>query len=1048
MASTTPDRYDAFISYNHGADIALAPHIKRTLEQLGKSWRARRALRVFRDESNLGYGANLSTELRKKLDESDYLVFLASPGAARSEKVGEELEHWIATNRSEHLLIVVTDGTAEWDDHAADFAWSSPDKVTAVPPMLRGAFTESPLSANLSWIKADKVDLSTLGPQHPKFRSEIARVAARIHGKDPEDVVSEDLRQHARATAIRRTAVVVLALLTATAVALGSVATASRRTAIQQRDRAEQENRRNLAQSLASKATFATDELPDLRLLTAVAADRIDSTPATQGALLRTMLDLPDTNLLLPGHSGAVIDLQIAGDGSRLATVDAAGAVRIWSASDGKLLGGPLAVEATEVLISETGEVVVSVDRAGLIRWFDGEDGREQRQDEPPEGASFGFGCDAWGCARPLAGISPDGSTVALAANLGDGRHVVRFTGDGSEPVEVELNDQVTGLLWHSSGRLFVSDLTGIQEWDGADGPTTGRYGYVFSAGAGMLPGGAAFVDGGSLNSVLDGPVLAIVTGGVAGDPSVVDFLEITDDGQWRSNGGLTADAFGESSIGAIAALDAGVVVVGTDPQLGGDAVPQAIVLEADNDRTLLGRWNLPSGAITRIAVSPTGAIAIAGLDPIVRINGIGQGIAEATTTEIGDAPFVFDPGTVGEALPAVVDGADLIVGIGDSTTGLAAGIYSDTEPEFLSPNDVRSGAIRIVDEEGADVTPDALSYLEATGVAFDADHEHLLIATASGRIDRYRITDGEIVDGGKVLEAPISSVASSPDGRFLVAVTPTEIALVDPTTFVVIKTLVASTASLAEARSLYVVPDVRPVQGGFDDDGDFWFGWSSSAAELMGVLEPSAENGPFGNDELLVDPWLPGSGPGGVGRDSSIHLQLADLAGRACSIANRELTGAEWQQLAGTAKRVELCPDRPEPVTVAERLERQPSDDRDETTTAPSGTDPTVDGDRPSTSATPVDAFEAFLRGEGALSDNDYTGECTDVDEAGLPPTGTSCLIVLSLGESDATAVEVSESVIRLVHVEGPAPWAVTGTWIQGSGEPMPDWASKVWAG
>ncbi|CAN0199893.1 unnamed protein product, partial [Phaeothamnion confervicola] len=118
-----------------------------------------------------------------------------------------------------------------------------------------------------------------------------------------------------------------------------------------------------------------------------------------------------------------------------------------------------------------------------------------------------------------------------------------------------------------------------------------------------------------------------------------------------------------------------------------------------------------------------------------------------------------------------------------------------------------------------------------------------------------------------------------------------------------------------------------------------------------MGVLEPSAENGPFGNDELLVDPWLPGSGPGGIGRDSSIHLQLADLAGRACSIANRELTGAEWQQLAGTAKRVELCPDRPEPVTVAERLERQPSDDRDETTTAPSGPDPTVDGDRPSTS-------------------------------------------------------------------------------------------------
>ena len=46
-------KYDAFISYSHAADGALAPALQRGLHRLAKPWYALRALRVYRDETNL-----------------------------------------------------------------------------------------------------------------------------------------------------------------------------------------------------------------------------------------------------------------------------------------------------------------------------------------------------------------------------------------------------------------------------------------------------------------------------------------------------------------------------------------------------------------------------------------------------------------------------------------------------------------------------------------------------------------------------------------------------------------------------------------------------------------------------------------------------------------------------------------------------------------------------------------------------------------------------------------------------------------------------------
>jgi hypothetical protein len=63
-------KYDAFISYSHAADGALAPALQRGLHRLAKPWYA---LRVYRDETNLAADPGMWT------DRSS-LVRVALPG--------------------------------------------------------------------------------------------------------------------------------------------------------------------------------------------------------------------------------------------------------------------------------------------------------------------------------------------------------------------------------------------------------------------------------------------------------------------------------------------------------------------------------------------------------------------------------------------------------------------------------------------------------------------------------------------------------------------------------------------------------------------------------------------------------------------------------------------------------------------------------------------------------------------------------------------------------------------------------------------------------
>src|SRR5215471_924084 len=113
--------YNAFISYSHTADGALAAALQSALHSFAKPWYKLRALHIFRDQTNLAVNPGLWSSIREALDQSSFFILLASPEAAASPWVAKEAEYWISRNGPSHLLLVLTDGNLKWDRSSGAF---------------------------------------------------------------------------------------------------------------------------------------------------------------------------------------------------------------------------------------------------------------------------------------------------------------------------------------------------------------------------------------------------------------------------------------------------------------------------------------------------------------------------------------------------------------------------------------------------------------------------------------------------------------------------------------------------------------------------------------------------------------------------------------------------------------------------------------------------------------------------------------------------------------------------------------------------------------
>jgi ankyrin repeat protein len=258
--------YKAFISYSHRADHALSKAIQQALHSFARPYFARRAIHVFRDQTDLSASHSLPDLIKKSLADSEYFILLASPRAADSEWVKREIDEWLSIHNeaTDKILIVWTDGELQWDSQSGDFNWSATsalphtlnwDHNNATPRSLRGRFSEPFYQDFRSFRSKPEDELSLRDPQ---FLDAIATVAATLHGMTKSDMVSADVEQHNRYKRVRRrvlTALITLALLTTTVAVYADnrrgvaeqrridaeKAIASERTAIKERDEASEQ---------------------------------------------------------------------------------------------------------------------------------------------------------------------------------------------------------------------------------------------------------------------------------------------------------------------------------------------------------------------------------------------------------------------------------------------------------------------------------------------------------------------------------------------------------------------------------------------------------------------------------------------------------------------------------------------------------------------------------------------------------------------------------------------------------------------------------------
>lgn len=452
--------YDAFISYSHGADLALAKVMRDGLQKLAKPWNRRRALDIFLDQSSLELSSELGSSLDKRIDDTEWLVLLMSETSAQSKWVGAEIKEWADAKSKDRMALVLTSGEIVWDDDANDFDY---ERSTAINEGMRGVFSgqeSEPLYLDMRWTKDVAEGEEGLDLDHVRFRDAIATVAASIHGKSKDEIEGEDIRQHRRTVRIRRIAVAALAVLTLAAVAAGIVALIQRQQAIEEANRAE-------SRALASDALNNAETETDLAALLALESVRIANTADARGSLAE-VLSLPTRFLQrTDAHAAPVTAITFSDDGRLAATGDDTGVIRVWDVDEDPSATPQATVRDVELelesavielfLSTEDGETVIAFDESGAIISLDVATGATTTIPAPDEFISIAVSPND----TVLAGFRPDGLLLVYRLDEETGEFIglaeQQFETDDVENLTFSPDGSVLGL---SSG-----PVVGVWSW-------------------------------------------------------------------------------------------------------------------------------------------------------------------------------------------------------------------------------------------------------------------------------------------------------------------------------------------------------------------------------------------------------------------------------------------------------------------------------------------------------------------------------------------------------------------------------------------------------
>ncbi len=328
-------KYKVFISYSHAADGQLAAALQYGLHRFAKPWYRLRAMRAFRDKTGLAVTPELWGSIQQALEDSEYFILLASPEAAQSKWVEQEVDWWLRNRPARGLLIVLTGGELLWSRATADFDWP---KTTALPRRLESAFAEEPNYLDLRWAKTH-VHLSL---RQPKFVEAIASLAATLQDRPLDVLIGEDVQQHRKTMLLLRVAVAGLVLLTMASGFAAFVAwqarSATGRIIKTGEDIAQQKLRVEQSRELSAQALIALETNRDLALLLAIEAAKTQPTDEAESALRQSLFESLQPERTFPGHQGGAYFAAFTPDGKRIITGGDDNIARIWDVASGDLL--------------------------------------------------------------------------------------------------------------------------------------------------------------------------------------------------------------------------------------------------------------------------------------------------------------------------------------------------------------------------------------------------------------------------------------------------------------------------------------------------------------------------------------------------------------------------------------------------------------------------------------------------------------------------------------------------------------------------------------
>jgi hypothetical protein len=350
VALKTP-RYAAFVSYSHDADRRFALALQTQIERFDRRWYRWSRVSVFVDKTRMAAADELWPSLQSAMEDSSWLVLIASPEAAHSHSVAKELSWWIENKPPGYIAVVLADGWLARDPDDGRLNGS------ALPPLL-----EKGLSPHARWIPATWSRSSQDPSSNPEFFDCAASVGASIYEEDKHSLVARSAREERRFVLFRR---VVTATLTGLLVAvIAALIVALHATSV-----AHREAKESLARQLAATATaLQATNLRASLVLAAQGVKTLDGVPE-RAALLTSDLASPKLERFFDTGE-TVTNVAAGGDGHLVVAGTIHGRILEWNATtDAHFVLGKLPAAIKYLSVSANGATVAAGDGTHAAVW-------------------------------------------------------------------------------------------------------------------------------------------------------------------------------------------------------------------------------------------------------------------------------------------------------------------------------------------------------------------------------------------------------------------------------------------------------------------------------------------------------------------------------------------------------------------------------------------------------------------------------------------------------------------------------------------------------